>query len=325
MTGLIKWLLVLLTLVLLTGLSLGTGVVSMDWSSLLNASSTDPQAIIFWEIRFPKTATAILAGFSLALSGLIMQTLFRNPLAGPYELGVSSGATLGVAIWILVMQKTSFSGLVFSALAGGVCTLILVLLFSTRVQGASLLIVGLMLGYMAGGLVGVLVYFSQDNAMRSFLIWSFGTFSATGTQHLIWIFSVVLLCLLPLPLLAKPMNLILLGEEMAQSMGVRVLRIKAVMIILSSSLAAVCTAFCGPIAFLGLAVPHAARALFCTEDHRFLIPACALLGACMALAADVFSQFPQSGQILPLNSIMAIIGGPTVIYLLLKGNHEASA
>ncbi|MBW7877135.1 MAG: iron ABC transporter permease, partial [Candidatus Cloacimonetes bacterium] len=242
-----------------------------------------------------------------------------------YELGVSSGATLGVALWILVVQNTGFAGLIFSALFGGICSLILVLMFSTRVKGASLLIVGLMLGYIAGGLVGVLVYFSEDNALRSFLIWSFGTFSATGREHLLWILAVVILCLLPLPVMAKPMNLMLLGEDMALSMGVRVRRIRIVMIVLSSALASVCTAFCGPIAFLGLAVPHAARAIFATEDHRYLIPASALLGACMALVADVFSQLPQSGQILPLNSMMAVMGAPAVIYLLLKGQNEATA
>ncbi len=278
--------------------------------------------MILREVRFPRILTALCAGAALGCSGLLMQTFFRNPLAGPYELGISSGASLGVALTLLLGAGELMSsdwGLVLPASLGALLSMSFVLLMSRRVsQPASLLILGLMLGYLTSGFVGMILSLGDASSLKNFLLWSFGTFSGVVQERLPILIGFSILPAIPAYLLARSLNLMLLGEEQARTMGVNPKRLSLVLILLSSLQAAVVTAFCGPVAFLGLAAPHTARMLFRTADHRLLIPATMLLGASLALWADWLSLCVSSAGVLPLNAITSILGAPFVVFILLK-------
>ncbi|MHC1704545.1 MAG: iron chelate uptake ABC transporter family permease subunit [Tenuifilaceae bacterium] len=280
---------------------------------------------ILLNFRLPKTITAILAGSSLAVSGLQMQTIFRNPLAGPYVLGISSGASLGVALVVLGLSAFSIPiwlshlSIVTAALLGSMLVLMLVLAVSVRVKEImTILILGMMFGSAASAVVSVLQYFSSESMLRSFVIWTMGSLgSVTGIQ--IWFFALLsFLGLLLAILLARPMNVIILGENYARNLGLRVGLIRFLVFLSTSMLAGATTAFCGPIGFIGIAVPHVVKMIFKTSNHLVLIPATIIAGATLLLICDIISQLPGMDFTLPINSIAALMGIPVVIYVVIR-------
>ena len=295
---------------------------------------SDMEYNILHAIRLPKALTAIMAGASLSVSGLIMQTLFRNPLAGPYTLGVSSGASLGVAFLTMLggvlstfnfpygvsrSEELSTIGLPISAVLGASLVLLLVLAVSKRVtSNVSLLIVGMMFGSIAGALVSLLQNFANPDALKLFIVWTLGSLSSVGWADMGMLVPVLLLGTLFVLLSLKPLNGLLLGEDYARGLGINVSRTRLFIVLATGLLAGGVTAFCGPIAFIGVAVPHIARGLFHTSNHRITIPASALIGACLLLVCDVLCSlfiYP-----LPISTVSALFGAPVIIWIILKNN-----
>jgi iron complex transport system permease protein len=322
-----------LVVAFLLSLALGSVAIPLDNVVRILLGGTPDKATwadILWKFRLPKALTALFAGAALAVSGLQMQTLFRNPLADPYILGVSSGASLGVALVLLGAGATATKvvgsmglygdlGLVLAASLGSALVLGLVLLVAQRVQSTlTLLILGLMFGYLTSALVSLLVYFSLPERIQVFSLWSAGSFgSVTWSQQ--WVFAPVIGGgLLVAHLLPKSLNALLLGDIYAQSLGVNVVQTRRWIILCASLLAGTATAFCGPIGFLGVAVPHLCRTLFNTADHRVLVPTCMLLGGTIALLADVIAQLPGSQTVLPVNVVTSLFGVPVIIWMLLR-------
>jgi iron complex transport system permease protein len=322
-----------LVVAFLLSLALGSVAIPLDNVVRILLGGTPDKATwadILWKFRLPKALTALFAGAALAVSGLQMQTLFRNPLADPYILGVSSGASLGVALVLLGAGVTATKvvgsmglygdlGLVLAASLGSALVLGLVLLVAQRVQSTlTLLILGLMFGYLTSALVSLLVYFSLPERIQVFSLWSAGSFgSVTWSQQ--WVFAPVIGGgLLVAHLLPKSLNALLLGDIYARSLGVNVVQTRRWIILCASLLAGTATAFCGPIGFLGVAVPHLCRTLFNTADHRVLVPTCMLLGGTIALLADVIAQLPGSQTVLPVNVVTSLFGVPVIIWMLLR-------
>lgn len=286
----------------------------------------DPVASqILLNYRLPKTITAILAGSALAVSGLQMQTIFRNPLAGPYVLGISSGASLGVAFVVLSLSAISVPiwlsqlGIVTAALLGSMLVLLLILAVSIRIKDImTILIIGMMFGSAASAVVSILQYFSSESMLRSFVIWTMGSLgSVTGIQ--IWFFALLTVVGLILALLlARPLNVIYLGENYARNLGLKVGSVRFLVFLSTSILAGATTAFCGPIGFIGIAVPHIVRMIFRTSNHAVLLPATIIAGAIVLLICDIISQLPGMNYTLPINSIAALMGIPVVIYVVVK-------
>ena len=281
---------------------------------------------ILYSIRFPKAVTAILAGASLSVAGLIMQTLFRNPLAGPYTLGVSSGASLGVALLTMLggvlttfnVQLSTF-GLPVAACLGATLVLLLVLAVSRRVtSNVSLLIVGMMFGSIAGALVSLLQNFANPDALKLFIVWTLGSLSSVGWEDMQLMLPVLILGSVFVLLSLKPLNGLLLGEDYARGLGIHVARTRLYIVLATGLLAGGVTAFCGPVAFIGVAVPHIARGIFRTSNHRVTIPASAVIGACLLLVCDVLCSlfiYP-----LPISTVSALFGAPVIIWIILKNN-----
>lgn len=287
-------------------------------------------------IRVPKAVTALTAGGALSIGGLMMQTLFRNPLAGPSVLGINSGASIGVAAVMLssggsaglyTIQNLGISGswiLVLAAIAGAAMVMGLILLISARLKdNIALLIVGIMIGNLTIAIVSVWQFFSAPEEIQDYLIWTFGSFGGVSRDQLpIMIFAIV-----PGIILAfagsKSLNTLLLGENYAQSMGLNIRRSRWLIIGTTSLLAGTITGFCGPIAFVGLAVPHICRTLFDTSDHRILIPACLAMGALLMLICDIAAQLPGSSTVLPINAITALIGAPFVVWIVIRQKNLA--
>ena len=306
---------------------------------LLRSSDTDAgSAIVIETIRLPRSLTAMLAGAALGIAGLQMQTLFRNPLADPFALGISSGASLGVAIVVLGSgmsvatvfgASTGLAGdalLIAAAIAGALVVLAVVLAVSARVASpATVLILGLMFGYTVSAIVTVLVGLSSPERLMELAQWGFGSFSGVTWQRLSLFAPITLLGLGLAAATTKQLNALLLGENYARSMGVAVRRARLLTMFGASLLGAVVTAFCGPIAFLGIAVPHLCRGLLGTSNHRVLVPAVVLLGGAVALVAQIVSLIPGSAGVLPLNAVTSIIGAPVVVAILLRTRREAFA
>lgn len=332
-----------LALALAFVLSLTIGSTHVPVASVFDVLARQPganesAAIVIETIRLPRSLTAILAGASLGIAGLQMQTLFRNPLADPFVLGVSSGASLGVAIVVLgsgTSVATTFGAstglggdalLVAAAIAGAVAVLAVVLAVSARVASpATVLILGLMFGYTASAIVTVLVGISSPERLMQLAQWGFGSFAGVTWQRLQLFAPVALVGVGLAAAMTKQLNALLLGEHYARSMGVAVRRARVLTMLGASLLGAVVTAFCGPIAFLGIAVPHVCRGLLGTSNHRVLVPAVVLLGAMVALAAQIVSLVPGSAGVLPLNAVMSIIGAPVVVTILLRTRRGAFA
>ena len=328
-------LLVLLGLLVLLFLGhLGFGPVSIPLADVIDAlfgnrSATITRAIVL-DVRLPEALTALVAGMGLAACGLIMQTLFRNPLAGPSVLGLSSGSSLGVAICLLVQPAWVAQwfpvelSMVVGAFAGSMSVLLLILLADGRLgDGVALLIVGLMLGHLCGAAVDVLQAAAGANALKGFVLWGMGSFGGVVLDRSPWLIIPVLAALLVAHVLVKPLNALLLGDQYAHSLGVPVSRVRQWAIWTTGVLVATITAFCGPIAFLGLATPHVARGLCRTSDHRILMPVTVLCGAVLALFCGLVVKLPLAGGAIPLNAVTSLLGAPVVAWVLLSGKRWA--
>lgn len=271
---------------------------------------------ILHDIRLPKAVTAILAGAGLSVAGLIMQTLFRNPLAGPYTLGVSSGASLGVA-FLTMCSASMVVMLPLAACIGATLVLLLVLAVSKRVKSnVSLLIVGIMFGAIAGALVTLLQQFANPDALKLFIVWTMGSLSSVGWTDMQLLVPILMAGTVFVLLSLKPLNGLLLGEDYARGLGIHIGRTRLFIVLATGLLAGGITAFCGPIAFIGVAVPHIARGIFKTSNHRVTIPASALIGACLLLVCDVIcSLFVHP---LPIMTVSALFGAPVIIWIIMK-------
>ena len=313
------------SLVVLLALFFGLDVCSGTiWLWPFGDSLSPMESQILHAIRLPKAVTAILAGAALSVSGLIMQTLFRNPLAGPYTLGVSSGASLGVAFLTMIggaLSTFNFHlstlGLPLAAVIGATLVLLLVMAVSRRVtSNVSLLIVGMMFGSIAGALVSLMQNFANPDALKLFIVWTLGSLSSVGWGDMYMLVPILLLGTLFVLLALKPLNGLLLGEDYARGLGINVSRSRLYIVLATGLLAGGVTAFCGPIAFIGVAVPHIARGIFRTSNHRITIPAAALIGACLLLVCDVLCSlfiYP-----LPISTVSALFGAPMIIWIILK-------
>lgn len=318
-------------LTVLVNISLGS--VEIPFLDTLDAifdgtTSNTSWDYIIWDYRIPKAFTAILVGAGLALSGLLMQTLFRNPLAGPFVLGISSGASLGAAI--LIMGASLFSGfsafqllnnvsLAIAASIGSFAVLLLVMSVAAKVKDTmALLIIGLMFGSITAAVVSVLSYFTTSEKLQQFIYWSFGSLGNLSWSQLGLLSLIVCIGIILSVFAIKGLNGLLLGENYAKSLGVNLKKLRYLVIIATGLLAGSITAFAGPIAFIGLAVPHLTRQIFDTTDHKILVPAVLIYGAIIMLLCDIVAQLPNSANVLPINAVTSIIGAPVVIWLLVR-------
>ena len=314
----------------LFALNLMIGSVSIPFEEFRKAvfggNESTYHAIIL-DYRLPQAITALLAGIGLSVSGLLMQTLFRNPLADPSLLGISSGSSLGVALVVLLGTATGLSfstlsmwstfGITVAAFLGSFAVLLLILALSAKLRSmVSLVLVGIMIAYIAGSVTDILKFFSQKEGLHSFIIWGMGSFSNVGKSQLPFFAVSVVIGTIGAFLLFKTLNLLLLGERYAENLGVNLKRSSMLIILVSGSLTALITAFCGPIAFLGLAVPHIARFLFKSSDHKLLIPATAFIGMDLALFCNLIARLPSFEGNLPINSVTALIGAPIVLWVI---------
>ena len=283
---------------------------------------------IVMENRLPQAVTAILAGGSLAVSGLMLQTAFRNPLADPGIFGISSGAGLGVALTMLFlggsigagsMAVSGFMAVILAAFIGAMTVMGIIFLFSTIVKNdVMLLIVGIMIGYLASSAISLLNFFATDEGVKSYMVWGMGTFGGVSIRHMP-LYALVTVCSLTgALLLIKPLNALLLGEHYAENLGVTVRTVRNWLLVITGLLTAITTAFCGPVSFIGLAVPHIARILFHTDNHRVLMPATMLCGAAVALLCNVICFLPGQQGIIPLGAVTPLIGAPVIIYVIFK-------
>ncbi|MBD1261157.1 iron ABC transporter permease [Maribacter polysiphoniae] len=329
----VSLLLLILALVICFVLNISLGSVSIPFKGTLNAIlgrgvAHDSWEYIVWNYRIPKAFTAILVGSGLALSGLLMQTLFRNPLAGPFVLGISSGASLGAALLIMgsALISSLFSygmvndvSLAVAASIGSFSVLLVVVVVSYRIKDTmALLIIGLMFGSMTAAIVSVLSYFTDAEKLQQYIYWSFGSVGNLSWSQLLLLLIIILIGIVLSIISIKPLNAFLLGENYAQSLGVNLKRSRYKIIIATGLLAGGITAFAGPIAFIGLAVPHLTRQIFNTTDHKVLVPAVLVYGAILMLICDTIAQLPTSANVLPINAITSIVGAPVVIWLLVR-------
>ncbi len=296
--------------------------------NLFSLQSSDPLFnTILYDIRLPKTLTSVIAGSGLALCGLLMQSLFRNPLAGPYVLGVSSGASLFVAIATMLISSVNISGFYFMGKSivtlfsiGGafVVTVIILMVSRKNKNNVTLLLVGLMLGQILGALQGLIEFVSSADNLKTFILWGMGSVGSTTLEDVFFMIPLFLGTIIASFFLIRSLNAILLNEHYAQNLGVNVNRLRITIIIITAILVGVITAFCGPIAFVGISVPIASRLFFKTSHHLHQLVFCLLLGACVVLTADVICQLVSNQFMLPINTVTTIIGSPVVIWLLFK-------
>ncbi|MCE7862979.1 MAG: iron ABC transporter permease [Bacteroidetes bacterium CHB5] len=308
-----------------TNISLGS--VSIPIKEVLRAlfSDTGTTSDILWQFRLPKALTCVLAGGALATGGLLMQTLFRNPMAGPDVLGLTSGASLFVALLLMAGQ---YSGLVFiqgpwsvalAASLGGATVFILIIGIARYVQdNTALLIVGLMISAATSSVVSVLQFTSQANDLQTFMIWMLGSVGSTNWSEITVLTLIVVTGLVISMTMIKTLNGILLGESYAVSLGIKIKQGRIIIVLITGMMVGAVTAFCGPIAFVGLAVPHLVRLILPTTNHKTLLPAVCLGGATLLLLCDILAQLPGSTQVLPLNAITSLIGAPVVIWMVIK-------
>lgn len=314
-------------------LNLLLGTVNIPFVSVINIlfGGEDESEIwsnIVMKSRVPQALTALTAGAGLAISGLQMQTVFHNPLAGPSVLGISSGASLGVAFVVLAsgsivgvaLSSTGYVGelaLTIAAIVGSLAVMALIVYVSQKVKGSvTLLIIGVMIGYVANAIIGVLKYFSVEEDIRAYVIWGLGSFARVSSDQ-VWLFVIIMAVLIPMSmLLIKTLNLLLLGEQYARNLGLNIKTSRVWVIGCAGVMIAIVTAYCGPIMFLGLAVPHLCRSIWRTSDHRVLMPATALMGAALALACNIIARMPGFEGALPINSVTALVGAPIVAMVL---------
>ena len=300
---------------LLSYLTIFSGTVGLSWSDLSFRSLpyASVQSQILWEIRIPRLVAAVLSGLSLAIAGLSLHTLFRNPLAGPFVLGISSGASLGVALSLLLGFSFGHFGVLSAAAVGAMAVTALVMLVAARFENSTvLLIVGLLVGYFIDALISLMIVGSDAESLRVYVSWGMGSFGRL-TLDSVWVFALAVLLGLSLVLLSiRYLNAARLGNDFAKGLGVNVRRGRMMVLLGASLLAAASTAFCGPVAFVGIAVPHLAFMLFKTSNHRVLLPASALCGIVLCLASCQFST-------VPLNAVLSLVGVPVVLWVIVRG------
>lgn len=331
---------VLLSLVLIILMlfvtSLVTGSISIpahDVFSIITGQGDDLKPswrYIVLEGRLPQAITAVLCGAALAASGLLLQTAFRNPLADPSIFGISSGAGLGVALTMLWMggslsvgslQIGGFVAVIIAAFVGAMTVMGIILFFSTIVRNhVMLLIIGIMIGYLSSSAITLLNFFATDEGVKSFMVWGMGSFGGVSMKHMPWFASVTLLGIVGALALIKPLNALMLGDRYAENLGINIRRTRIALLLITGLLTAITTAFCGPIAFIGLAVPHIARMVFRTDNHRLLLPATLLCGSMVALLCSLITFLPGEDGIIPLGAVTPLMGAPVIIYVIVKGN-----
>lgn len=321
------------SILFLFGLNLITGSVQIPFADVLDIlcgrfMGKESWQYIILENRLPQTLTAILCGASLSVCGLMLQTAFRNPLAGPDVFGISSGAGLGVALVMLLLGGTvsismftvsGFLAILTAAFVGAIAVTALILFLSTMVRNSVLLlIVGIMVGYVSSSAVSLLNFFASEEGVKSYMVWGMGNFGGVSMSH-IPLFSV--LCLMGIGvsfLLIKPLNILLLGPQYAESLGVSTRQFRNILLVVVGLLTAITTAFCGPISFIGLAIPHIAHLLFRSENHQVLLPGTVLSGAAIALLCNFICYLPGEAGIIPLNAVTPLIGAPVIIYVIVQ-------
>lgn len=323
-----------LIILLLLNIFIGsTHIPSTDILKIITGGTcgNDIYDFIILQSRLPQCITALLCGSALAVSGLLLQTAFRNPLAGPDILGINTGASLGVAVVMLFFSGTISAGtmvlsgyiaVLVAAFIGSMTVMALILLFSKYVKSnVMLLIIGIMIGYVASSAISLLNYFSTDEGVQSYIVWGMGNFSGVSASQLPLFSALILLGLLGAIVLIKPLNLLLLGDQYAENLGVNILKTRNLLLIVTGLLTAVTTSFCGPIAFIGLAVPHIARLILHRDDHRILLPTTLLCGGCIALLCNMICTLPGRDGLIPLSAVTPFIGAPVIIYIIIKTNN----
>lgn len=331
--GYILFIVMLLVMAALFAANLLVGAVDIPASDVWGILCGDESAKLSWqyivmESRLPQTVTALLCGSCLAVSGLMLQTAFRNPLAGPSIFGVNSGASLGVALVMLLMggsvgvgsfALTGFLAILFAAFAGAMVVLLIVLAASAVVRNnVMLLIVGIMIGYIASSAIALLNFFATEEGVQSYMVWGMGNFGGVSSEQLPY-FAIISIVALAISLMfIKPLNALLLGEQYAENLGFNVLRLRNLLLLVTGVLSAVATAFCGPVAFIGLAVPHIARLLLGSNNHRPLLPLTMLTGAVVALLCNLICVLPGDAGIIPLNAVTPLVGAPVIIYIIAR-------
>lgn len=335
-----------ISIIILFFANLAWGSVNIPWQdvgAIISGSQTDETyRYILLESRLPAAIAALLSGAALATSGLLLQTAFRNPLAGPDVFGISSGAGLAVAIVMLAfggnialgdfmgadflrngatagVGVSGFLAILIAAFVGAMLVMAVITFFSAIVRSHTvLLIIGLMVGYLASSAISLLNFFSTAEGVKSYMVWGMGSFGNVSAAQVLWFIPLALIALIASLLLVKPLNAMLLGDQYAENLGFNIRRLRIILLLITGFLTAVVTAFCGPIAFIGLATPHIARLLIGTENHRRLLPVTMLLGSVLALLCNLFCTLPSGGGIIPLNAVTPLFGAPVIIYVLVK-------
>ena len=295
---------------------IGKGVENESWRFIILGS------------RLPQALTALLCGAALAVSGLMLQTAFKNPLADPSIFGINSGAGLGVALVMLLfggsisagsVSITGFAAIFMAAFVGAMLVTVVIFFFSSLVRNnMMLLIVGIMIGYISSAATSLLNFFATEEGVKSYMVWGLGNFGGVSMSQMPAFAAVTLFGLIVSVVLIKPLNALLLGERYAENLGINVVRVRNWLLVVTGLLSAITTAFCGPIAFIGLAVPHIARLLLTTENHRSLLPATILLGSVVALLCNILCTLPGDNGVIPLNAVTPMLGAPVIIYVIAK-------
>lgn len=313
------------------------GAVKIPINSIIDIFSGNDEVNESWEYiilqtRLPQALTAILCGGALAVSGLLLQTAFCNPLAGPSIFGINSGASLGVAFVMLLfggsitagaVSVTGFLAVLIAAFVGAVAVMAVLLFFSNLVNNnVMLLITGIMIGYISSSAISLLNFFATEEGVHSYMIWGLGNFGGVSMAQMPLFAAVTIVGLICALLLIKPLNAVLLGEQYAENLGINTIKLRNCLLLVTGLLTAVTTAYCGPIAFIGLAVPHIARMLLKTDNHRYLIPGTILSGAAISLLCNIICVLPGDNGIIPLNAVTPIMGAPVIIYVIIKGRHQ---
>lgn len=313
--------------------NIATGAIHIPISSVINIlqggeGEKSTWQYIILESRLPQAITAMLCGASLAICGLMLQTAFNNPLAGPSIFGINSGASLGVAIVILLLNGSIATDILtlngfFAIIAGafaGAALIIVILLFFAKVihNNVILLIIGIMIGYVSSSAISLLNFFATEQGVTSYIMWGMGNFSSVSMQHMPVFATLIIMGILMSFLMIKPLNALLLGERYAENLGINTKRTRMWLLLLTGIQTAVTTAYCGPVSFIGLAVPHITRMILNTDNHTQLMPCTTLMGAVIALACNIICTIPSNGTIIPLNAVTPLIGAPVIIYILIK-------
>ena len=323
--------------VLLFALCLVTGSIRIPAADVFRILCGDDEGIkaswryIVLESRLPQAITALLCGGALAVSGLMLQTAFRNALADPSIFGISSGAGLGVALVMLLLGgsigagSVSLSGyvaIILAAFVGAMAVMAIIFFFSTVVRSnVMLLIIGIMIGYVSSSAISLLQFFATDEGVKSYMVWGMGTFGGVSMGHMPIFATFTLLGIIASLLLIKPLNALLLGDRYAENLGVSVYKVRNMLLVVTGLLTAITTAFCGPISFIGLAVPHMARLLLHTDNHRVLMPATILCGSVVALLCNIVCFLPGESGVIPLGAVTPLMGAPVIIYVISKGRN----